>query len=188
MGYIVNICVYCSASRNLSDQYYNTAQELGHLMALRGHTLVYGGGNLGMMGALASSMKKHGGGVVGVIPRDLQERELGFHQGDELIITARMQERKHLMDKRSQGFICLPGGFGTLDELFETITLKQLGFMKKPIALVNSSGFFDSLRPFLEQLTREGFVSDQDHSLYRIVEVPEQALDYLEQYHFSEDN
>ncbi len=181
----MHICVYCSASNHLSPGYYDNARELGRLMAERGHTLVYGGGNVGLMGSLALSVKEYHGQVVGVIPQDLQDRELGFHEGDELIVTGKMQERKHLMDKMSQAFIALPGGYGTLDELFESITLKQLGFMEKPIVLVNCCGFFDKLMPFLDHLAVEHFVSKNDAELFVIVDNPVQALDYIESHSVS---
>ncbi len=175
----MNICVYCSASDHIDTVYYESARELGRLLAEQGHTLVYGGGSVGMMGALALSVKENNGTVIGVIPQDLKDRELGFHDGDELIITNKMSERKHTMDKLSDAFITLPGGFGTLDELFATITLKQLGFMEKEIVIVNVCGFYDLLRPFLANLIEQQFAAQNDDRLYHFSDSVYDAMQYL---------
>lgn len=159
----MEICVYCASSNAIAEDYFTLARELGTAMAGRGLGLVYGGGSVGMMGELARAVQAAGGHVAGVIPQFLLDREVGYLQADELIVTTTMRERKRLMDERAAAFVALPGGFGTLEELLEILTLRQLGYHDKPIIIVNADGFFD---PLLAQFER-GFAGGFTHERYR---------------------
>ncbi len=171
-----NICVYCSASNGLAKKYIDEAAKLGEAIAKQGATLVYGGGNVGLMGKIALAAQAHGAKVIGVIPERLVERE-AVHRGcDELIITKTMRERKAIMDEKSDAFIALAGGFGTLDEVMEAITIRQLGFHQKPIVFLNTDGFYNSLLEFFEQLYAQGFARQRDHCPYQVAESVESAL------------
>src|ERR1041385_8319731 len=125
------LCVYCSSSDRLESKYYDAAAELGREMVARGWGLVYGGGKTGLMGAVARAVKGEGGRVVGVIPEFMKVRELAFDKADELLTVVTMRERKLLMETRADAFLALPGGFGTLEEIMEILTLRQLDVVKK---------------------------------------------------------
>ena len=153
------LCVYCGASRELEPRYYAAAAAVGRAMVENGWSLVYGGGNVGMMGALAEAVTEAGGHVVGVIPDFMQERELAYHRADELIIVGSMRERKRIMEERASAFLALPGGIGTLEELAEIMTLRYINRMKKPVVLFNLDGYYDDLLRFFERMTRERFKS-----------------------------
>ncbi|MGQ9806777.1 MAG: LOG family protein [Chlorobiales bacterium] len=171
-----HICVYCSASNHIAKKYVNEAEKLGEAIAKRGATLVYGGGKVGLMGNLALSAQAHGAKVIGVIPERLVEREAVYRGCDELIITKTMRERKAMMDEKSDAFIALAGGFGTLDEIMEAITIRQLGFHQKPIIFLNTEGFYDSLLEFFEQLYAQGFARHKEARPYQVAETIEQAI------------
>jgi len=126
------LCVYCASSDRLDPKYYAAATELGHVLVRQGWGLVYGGGKTGMMGAVARATKAAGGRVVGVIPEFMKARELAYDEADELISVITMRERKLLMETRADAFVTLPGGFGTLEEIMEILTLRQLDVVKKP--------------------------------------------------------
>jgi len=177
----MNICVYCSSSDHIGASYFEMAEALGRLMAERGHTLIYGGGNIGLMGALARALHTHGGTVVGVIPAALRAIEgVAYAVADELIITETMQERKRIMFTRADAFMVLPGGFGTLEEFMEVLTLKKLQFHSKPIALVNTGGFFDPLEALFEHFYSEQFAQPRTRGLYHLALDPADALAYTE--------
>ncbi|MFQ3599546.1 MAG: TIGR00730 family Rossman fold protein [Chloroherpetonaceae bacterium] len=171
-----NICVYCSASNGLAEKYIDEAARLGKAIAQKGATLVYGGGNVGLMGVVALSAQAHGSKVIGVIPERLVERENVYRGCDELIITKTMRERKAVMDEKSDAFIALAGGFGTLDEVLEAMTLRQLGFHNKPIVFLNTDGFYDNLLDFFEQLYAQGFARHKEVRPYHVAETIEHAL------------
>lgn len=166
---IKRICVYCGASAGTKPQYIQAARELGHELAGRGIALVYGGGAIGMMGAVAKAAMEKGGAVTGVIPKALMDRELGLKTLTDLRVVSSMHERKALMAELADAFIAMPGGFGTAEEFFEAATWAQLGFHKKPCALLNVSGFYDKLAVFIEHLAEEKFV-DRAHADMIIVE------------------
>jgi uncharacterized protein (TIGR00730 family) len=152
------IAIYCGSSRGNDPVFENAAVQLARYLVSEGIGIVYGGGNVGIMGIIADAALAAGGEVIGVIPESLLAKELG-HQGcTELHITRSMHERKQLMVDLSDAFIALPGGFGTLDELFETLTWLQLGFHGKPVGLLNVAGFFDPLLTFLDHMTSAGFL------------------------------
>jgi uncharacterized protein (TIGR00730 family) len=171
--------VFCASSDRLDGRYRQTARELGDLMAVRGVTLVYGGGNNGLMGCLSKAVHSRGGRIVGVIPRGLKEMGYAFSGADEMIVTDGMRERKAVMESRADGFIGLPGGFGTLEELLEIITLRQLGFHDKPIVILNTCGFFDRLLDQFETGYAERFIDPGCRRLYRVAGDAGEALSML---------
>lgn len=155
---MIAIAVFCGASSGRDPIYLKTAREVGRSIAQRGLGVVYGGGQVGLMGAVADAAMEAGGTVVGVIPGFMEKAEDAHHGVSELVVVRDMHERKMVMHERSQAVIALPGGFGTMDELFELLTWRQLGLHAKPMGLLNVNGFFDGL---LEQMTRmesDGFL------------------------------
>lgn len=152
------VCVYC-ASGPVAPEFLELAAALGTALAEGGHTLVSGGGNVSMMGAVATAARAAGGHTIGIIPRALMEREVADLGADELVVTETMRERKQLMDERADGFTTLPGGIGTLEELFETWTAGYLGMHDKPVVLLDPTGFYAPLRDWLAGLRGQGFVS-----------------------------
>ncbi len=163
-----SICVYCGSKAGLGETYLREAGVLGSAIARRGMALVYGGGNVGLMGAAAQSALAAGGRVVGVIPRTLEERALAHRQVHELIVTDDMHERKAIMARRADAFVALPGGYGTLEELFEALAWSQLGFHAKPVGLLNTAGYFDPLIAFLDQAVDRRFLRPKDRSLLQV--------------------
>jgi uncharacterized protein (TIGR00730 family) len=158
MATIRSICVYCGSSNGESPDYGRAARRLGQLFAEAGIRLVYGGGSIGLMGTVARSVIEHGGKVTGVIPRFLVEREVMLREVHELIVTRDMHERKRLMFERSEAFVALPGGIGTLEELVEMMTWAQLGQHEKPILVVNLGGFWTPLLSLLDHMAGQGFL------------------------------
>ena len=158
---IQSVCLFCGSNSGVRLAYKLAAQELGRTLAARAITLVYGGGNIGLMGEAADAALAAGGRVIGVIPGFLKEKEVA-HQGlSELHVTRTMHERKALMEDLSGGFIALPGGFGTYDELFEMLTWAQLGLHAKPIGLLNVDRFYDGLLEFVQNGKEQGFIRPQ---------------------------
>lgn len=152
------ICVFLGSSTGLDPVFAAAARALGEALARGGRTLVYGGGNIGLMGILANTVLERGGTAIGVIPRALVDRELAHRELTELHVVDSMHERKALMADLSDGFIAMPGGLGTLEELFEVLTWAQLGIHAKPVALMNAEGYFDSLLEFLDRGVDRGFI------------------------------
>lgn len=155
------ICVYCGSSTGANPAHREAAENLGALLAARGIGLVYGGGNIGLMGVIADAALHAGGEVIGVIPDALMEKELGHAGLTKLHVVGSMHERKQLMADLSDGFIALPGGIGTFEELFETLTWQQLAFHDKPVALLNAGGFYDHLLVFLRHAADERFLRNE---------------------------
>ena len=176
----ISICVFCAESDYASPRYREVARSLGGLMVERGHTLLYGGGSVGLMGELAREVQQGGGRVVGVIPERLSTEEIAFEAAEELLVTADMAERKNIMIERAEAFICLPGAFGTLDEMLEIIKLKLLEYHDKPIVLVNTDGFYDTLLGFFRRLEKERLIYKECLELYEAVSDVESALELLE--------
>jgi uncharacterized protein (TIGR00730 family) len=162
------LCVYCSSSDRLDPKYAAAAQELGREMVPRGWGLVYGGGKTGLMGAVARAVKESGGRVVGVIPEFMKARELAYDEADELVTVVTMRERKLLMETRADAFVTLPGGFGTLEEIMEILTLRQLDVVKKPCVFFNQDGFYDDLLRLFERMLREKFFKPSNMDLFRV--------------------
>jgi uncharacterized protein (TIGR00730 family) len=164
------LCVYCSASKDLDPKYHAAAEDVGRGMVAHGWGLVYGGGNVGLMGAVARAVKDAGGHVVGVIPDFMVARELAYHQADELITVNSMRERKRLMEERACAFLALPGGIGTLEELAEIMTLRYINRMDKPVVVFNQDDYYGHLFKFFERMTRERFKSPSLNTLYSIAD------------------
>lgn len=171
------VCVYCASSRACSPDYHEAAFRLGTVLATGGFTVVYGGGAVGSMGALADGALSRGGRVVGVLPRFMQELEWGHKGLSELQLVEDMRARKHLMLSQSQAAVALPGGSGTLEELLEAISLKRLGLYLGPIVLVNTRSFFDPLTQLLSHAIAERFMADQHQVMWQVVSEPEQVID-----------
>ncbi len=159
------ICVFCGSSEGIDIAYKNEAMALGKLMAQNKIELVYGGGGIGLMGIIANAVMTNGGTVIGVIPRFLAERELGHQKISELILTDSMHQRKQKMAELADGFIALPGGFGTLEELCEILTWVQLSIIEKPVAILNSSGYYNNLIAMFDHMTKEGFLKESNNNL-----------------------
>ena len=161
----MRICVFCGSNPGVRPEYARAARDLGSLLARRGIGLVYGGGAVGLMGAVADAALEAGGAVVGVIPQTLVARELAHPGLTELRIVRTMHERKATMAELSTAFVTLPGGFGTLDETCEMLTWAQLGIHAKPCGLLNVAGYFDPLLAFLERAVEEGFLHAEHRAL-----------------------
>lgn len=155
-----SVCVFCGSSMGFHPIYKKSAYNLGKQIAKENLSLIYGGGSVGLMGVLADAVMEYGGEVIGIIPRFLYEEEVGHDGVTELIIVDSMHERKQKMAELAQGFIAMPGGIGTMEELFEIFTWSQLALIKKPIALFNVNNFFDDITHFLNKLIREGFIKE----------------------------
>ncbi len=153
------ICVFCGSSSGAHEVYMHAAENLGRMIARAGLTLVYGGARVGLMGRTADSALSAGGRVVGVLPDFLAAREIAHAGLSELIVVRSMHERKAVMESRSDAFIALPGGLGTLEEIFEMLTWVQLGVHHKPCAFVNTAGYYDFLRAFLARASHDRFIS-----------------------------
>jgi uncharacterized protein (TIGR00730 family) len=168
------LCVYCSSSDRLDPKYGVAADALGREMVARGWGLVYGGGKTGLMGTVARAVKEAGGRVVGVIPEFMKARELAFDAADELVTVITMRERKLLMETRADAFVTLPGGWGTLEEIMEILTLRQLDVVKKPCVFLNQDGFYDPLLQLFDTMLREKFFKPSNLDLFRVARtVPE---------------
>lgn len=177
----MNICLYGAASDAIHPEYLRGAEAFGRALGRRGHTLVFGGGATGMMGAAARGAKAAGGRLVGVAPWFFRESEGALLEGcDEFLHTDTMRERKQLLEERAEGFAVLPGGIGTFDEFFEILTLRQLGRHQKPIALLNLRGYFDPLLTLLERAAEQGFLPAENRALWAAFDRPEPLLDELE--------
>lgn len=174
-----NICVYCGSSARVSDRYKEEAQKVGEMLASNGLGLVYGGGKRGLMGVVANSVLAAGGRAVGVIPKHLQDREERHDDLNELHIVDSMHIRKQMMVDRADGFIILPGGYGTLDEAFEILTWKQLGLHDKPIVFLNIFDFWTPLKELKQHLFQESFVKAEDLELFQVVDSVEKLLPTL---------
>ena len=160
-----DICVFAGSRLGVRKEYASAAIELGRVLARRGHGIVYGGGRVGLMGLLADAGLEHGTRVTGVIPRSLASREIAHAGLSELVVVGTMHERKAKMAALSRAFIALPGGYGTLEELSEVVTWIQLGIHRKPLALLDVSGFWQPYLALLDHFAREGFVNTEEREL-----------------------
>lgn len=179
---IKSICVYCGASSGSSPVYADAARALARAMVARRIALVYGGGNVGLMGVIADEVMRLGGEATGVIPQALLDKEVGHTQLTRLHIVKDMHERKAMMAELSDGFIAMPGGMGTLEELFEVLTWSQLGFHDKPIGLLNVGGFYDGLIAFVRHQVAEGFLKADQSLLLMHQDESTALLDALESF------
>ena len=179
---IRSVCVFCASSEELDQTYVADAQRLGTLIGQRGWRMVFGGGTIGLMGAVARAVHAEGGHVTGVIPHLLNIDGVAYTACDELITTRDLRERKAEMDARSDAFIALPGGFGTLEEIAEHLALRQLNVHPRPVVLLNTRGFYDPLIAFFDHLIHERFARDEHRALYHLAADPADAVQYLETY------
>ena len=179
---IKRICVFCGSSAGSRPEYRACAEELGAELTRRSIGLVYGGGNVGLMGAIADAVLAAGGEAVGVIPEHLMSREIGHKQLTKLHIVRSMHERKEMMADLSDAFIALPGGFGTLEEFFEVLTWSQLGLHLKPCGIVNVLGYYTPLLATLDHAVSERFLKPQNRALVLARETPAALLEALEEW------
>ena len=175
-----SLCIFCGSRFGAAPQFREQAARLGELCARRGVEVVYGGGHVGLMGVVADRAMASGGRVKGLIPERLLGREVGHHGISELIVTADMFERKDQMIAKSDAFAVLPGGLGTLDEFFEVMTLRQLGYHQKPLILINIGGFWDPLIALIQQVVDTGFADDSVYPMMQSVDEVDAVLPALE--------
>ena len=172
----MNICVFCASSSSIAPEFFDAAKELGTLIAKNGHTLVYGGGSGGLMGAVANGALDNGGHVIGVAPKFFDEPGVLLKDSCEFIFTETMSERKDIMIDMADAFICLPGGIGTFEEFFEVLTLKQLGQHSKSISLLNTRDYYDDFNSMMAITAKRGFMSMACLDLYRLCHSPAEAI------------
>jgi uncharacterized protein (TIGR00730 family) len=176
------LCVFCGSSEGRDPAYLQAARALGETLAVDGIGLVYGGASVGLMGALADAALSAGGDVTGVMPRALVEKEIAHNRLSDLRVVGSMHERKALMAELSDGFVALPGGIGTFEELFEMWTWAQLGHHTKPCALLNVRGFYDGLIAFLDQVAERGFIKGAHRAMLIVGQEPMELIERLRAY------
>ena len=180
MASINSICVFCSSSDSVDDTYKKAAIELGKKISANKQSLVYGGANVGLMGLIASTAGENGANVTGVIPESI--KQVAYKECDELIYTTDLRERKAIMEQKSDAFIAMPGGFGTLEEVIEILTLKQLNFHSKPIVFLNINNFYQKLIELFETFFEERFAKESYQELYHFSPSVKDAFEYLSTY------
>jgi cytokinin riboside 5'-monophosphate phosphoribohydrolase len=174
----MNICVYCGSSPGNDTDILEHAEQFGRLMAKNGHRLIYGGASIGVMGVLANAVMNHGGEVIGVIPANLFRKEVG-HTGITRLITVNdMHERKSTMAELADAFVALPGGFGTLEELFEIITWNQIGILSKPVTLFNPNGFYEHLIKMIDHAANTGFIKPHSRRILNVAKTLDECFKY----------
>ena len=176
------IVVFCGSSLGFNSIYKEAAIELGNYFARHGIVLVYGGGKIGMMGAIADTILAKKGKVIGVIPKLLENEEVVHTGVEEMIVCKKMSDRKVIMSKLIDGYITLPGGFGTLDELFEALTLNQLQIEQKPVGILNINGYFDATLQQLDKMAEEGFLKPQNKALLIVADNIPELMDKMNNY------
>ena len=182
MNNIQSICVFCASSESVDDLFKDIALELGRELGRRGIDLVYGGASIGLMGCLARGVHEEEGKVIGVLPEFFKTKDIEYYEADELIVTKNMRERKAVMDKRSDAFIVLPGGIGTLEEAMEILSMRQLRLTDKPLVFINTQGFYEGLRAIFEEMVDLKFAKPNIMDMYAMVPNPQSALEYLRSY------
>ncbi len=182
----MRICVFCGSSASVSDHYKQAAAAFGHLLVKNGIGLVYGGGSVGLMGAIADAVVEAGGEVIGIIPEKLAKAEVAHECVQDLRVVTSMHERKALMADLSDAFVALPGGIGTFEELFEAWTWAQLGYHQKPCGILNVAGFYDKLAAFLDQVVADGFLKPHHRGMLIFSDDSQALLDRIRAYHAPE--
>lgn len=175
------LCVFCGSRPGADPAFSRDARAIGSGLSSRGWQLVYGGGRVGLMGEVADAARQGGAWVTGVIPESLMQREVGHRGLDELHVVPTMHARKHLMAERADAFVALPGGLGTFEELFEVWTWRQLGYHARPLALLNTSGYYDGLLGFLQSTVTQGFVSPSQNDMLIVEREPLRLLERVAQ-------
>lgn len=174
-----SVLVYCGSRSGNSDIYAKAAARLGELLAEKNYPLLFGGGNIGLMGALSNAMLDRGGQVLGVMPQRLIDREIANRRCTELRVVNSMQERKTLMEELADIIITLPGGYGSMDEMFESLTNTQLGLHHKPVFILNTSGFYDPLIAQMDKMVEEGFLVKENRDKVQVAATPEELMGML---------
>ena len=175
----MRVCVYAASSGHCDRSYHDAAYQLGQQLARNGCSVVYGGGSLGSMGAVANGALEAGGEVIGILPRFMADLEWGHPGLTRLELVEDMRERKHKLLTDSDAVVALPGGCGTLEELFEAITLKRLGLYFNPILLLNTNGFYTPLAAFMRQVIDQRFMNPEHEAMWQLVDAPEQVVDTI---------
>lgn len=178
----MNICVYGASSKTIDNKYIAAGEELGALLAAAGHSVVFGGGASGLMGAVARGAKQNGGKVIGVAPSFFNVDGILFSGCDEFFYTETMRERKQKMEDLSDVFIMTPGGIGTFEEFFEILTLRQLGKHQKAIAVLNTDGYFSPILKMLKEAIEKKFMTERNLALFAVCETPVDVINYIENY------
>lgn len=178
----MKICVYGAASDQINAKYKEAGERLGREMAKRGHGLVFGAGNNGLMGAVARGVRANGGEIIGVTPSFFDVDGILFQDCTKTIYTETMRERKRILEDEADAFIIVPGGVGTLDEFFEILTLKQLQQHNKAIAIFNYDGYYDEILAWLKNATQKEFISEMTLDLYKVSDDINEIIDYVEEY------
>ncbi len=184
----MKVCVFAASSSLVDGEYIKAACELGRLLAVPGSEVIYGGGGIGLMGHFADSVIKYGGKITGVIPRFMIEEGWGHTGLTDIIVTDDMSERKKLMIGNSDAIVALPGGIGTLEELTEAITLKQLGLYRGPIIILNTFNFYDSLLEFLNKMISGNFMRKEHASMWLVARSPDEVITLIKNYNGWFDN
>ena len=177
-----NVSVFCASSADIDTRYLEAARELGGLLAQRGWRCVNGGGAVGLMGAVTDGTLDAGGEVTGVIPKFMVDNGWCYDRLDDVIVTADMHQRKQMMSEMSDAVIAMPGGVGTLEELLETLTWRQLGLVKVPVIILNTLGYYDALLAMLNHAIAEGFMKPSHSQLWQVATTPAEAVDLLDSY------
>lgn len=175
-----SVCIFGASCSSIDPAYIDAAYRTGALLAERGIGMVFGGGGTGLMGAAARGVHENGGRLTGVIPEKLHQPGIAYPHCDELIVTPDMHTRKATMERLSQGFIALPGGYGTLEELLEVLTLNQLGYISSPVVILNTMGYYDKLIQQLKYCVSEGFTSTACLDIFAVADSPEQAVELID--------
>ncbi|MBQ4527653.1 MAG: TIGR00730 family Rossman fold protein [Clostridia bacterium] len=178
----MRVCIYGASSTKTDKRYIDAVERLGELLARRGHSLVYGGGGSGLMGAAARGFTKGDGHIIGVVPHFFDVDGILYDKCDEMVRTDTMRQRKQRMEDEADVFIITPGGVGTFDEFFEILTLKQLGRHCKAIVIYNICGYYDKLQEFMNVAFEENFITDVTLSLYEVTDNEKDIIDYIENY------
>ena len=179
---IKTICVFSSSSSAVNSVYSDTAIDLGKRLGQEGFDLIFGGADVGLMGVIARTAQNHGARVTGVIPEPLAGKGIAYQEADELIVSNNLRDRKEIIESKSDAFIALPGGFGTMEEIMEILTLKQLQFHNKPIVFINTNSYYDNLIAQFETGYQENFAKNEYKELYYFSESAEAAMDYIKLY------
>jgi len=172
----MRVCIFAASSSRVNEDYYSAASKLGELLAGEGIEVAFGGGGIGLMARLADAVKQHGGRVTGVIPSFMQDEGWGHKGVDEMIVTGDMSERKKKLFAMSEAIVALPGGVGTLEELAEAITLKQLSLFDGPIIILNTLGFYNSLLGFFDDMVENNFLRKEHKAIWETVSTPEEVI------------
>jgi len=182
MNNIKSICVFCGSGQAVEGHYNSVATELGREIGRRGADLVYGGASIGLMGCIARGVHEEKGKVIGILPEFFRKKDIAYFDADELIVTKDMRERKAKMDERSDAFIVLPGGIGTLEEAIEILSMRQLKLTNKPLVFINTGGFYDKLNEIFSLMIEQKFAKENIRNMFAITPNPKSALEYIFNY------